>query len=75
MGEKECLQGEVLTPPDIAPFSRGLGAWMEVLQAPSLDNHALWHAILCLPAPQTCLRAKHGTSLNPNYVTCNPTVG
>lgn len=75
MGEKGCLQGAVLIPPEIPPFSVGLGARVGLLQAFSLGSHALWHALLCPPAPQTCPRSKHGTSLNPNYVTCDPTVG
>lgn len=67
--------GVILIPPEIPLFSGGLESGVRVLQALSLGSHALWHAFLCLPAPQTCPRAKHGTSLNPNYVTCDPTVG
>lgn len=33
------------------------------------------HGLLGLPPTQPCPVAKHESSLNPNYVICNPTVG
>ena len=44
--------------------------------SPSLPHLAgdLLHVLTCLPSPQTCSRAKHWTSLNPNYVMCHSTV-